>query len=162
MGSAHTLHFLLISSSLSSRLPPFVVFSSPLSNITFVFFPPISVCLLFCLFRQDMIIYLIAIYHHHPSLRVVLQLNCECGISTCFRYIVKWGDETISAVTDDENLFFFVLAKLYRQHKHGNEAINQSGVVDVCIHFSLPLQKLPRLTKDCVKNKQQRRDKMNL
>lgn len=158
------MHFLLISSSLSSTLPPFVVFSPPLSNITFVvFLSYLCLCLLFCLFRQDMIIYLITIYHHHPSLRVVLHLNCECGISACFKYIVKWGDETISAVTDDENLVAYkVRETLPTARKCGNEAISQSGVVDVCIHFGLPLQKLPRLTKDCVKNKQQRRDKMNL
>ena len=93
----------------------------------------------------------------------MLHLNCECGISACFKYIVKWGDETISAVTDDENLVAYkVRETLPTARKCGNEAISQSGVVDVCIHFGLPLQKLPRLTKDCVKNKQQRRDKMNL
>lgn len=46
---------------------------------------------------------------------------------------------------------FIKQVKLYRQHKHRNEAINQSGIVSVYIHFGLSLQKLSWLTKNRVK-----------
>lgn len=147
------LHILYI----SCLSPPF---SLCLPFILFIFLEPFPPTFAFFLSLSVCSVWSVKAGYHHLSYHNISSSSSisvgGAGSELWLRRIRMFHKDIVIVIKQYQALLmmktwvFLKLEKLYQQHKHRNEGINQSGVVSACIRFSLSRQKMLWLTKDCV------------